>query len=145
MKSTLLNSLIISCLLAFVAAIAVAGHPLFEKVDTNKDGKIDRKELADHMKGNAFDELDNNKDEGITQTEWDKTHYVIDAEKHQEIFKAVDRDKNKRISFPEFTNYIEKYSNIEDAFMLLDKDLDGLLAPDEISYIPSFRLITIHY
>ena len=97
------------------------------------------------MKGNAFETLNSDGDEAISQAEWDNTHRAIASEKYEEDFQAIDKDKNKRISYPEFSNYAEKYSNIDDAFMLLDKDKDGGLAPEEIDYVPSFRWITIHY
>ncbi|UCD36360.1 MAG: EF-hand domain-containing protein [Nitrospiraceae bacterium] len=131
--------------LLVLAGPAGANHPLFDEVDTNKDGRIDREELASYMKKNAFDELDSDRNEGLTAAEWEGAHYLIDEEQHRNIFRSLDRDRDERISYPEFQNYIEKYSNIEDAFMVMDKDKDGALAPDEITYIPAFRLITIHY
>lgn len=138
-------SAVVALSLLFLAGPAAATHPLFEEVDTNKDGQIDRDELANYMKKTAFDELDSDHNEGLTSAEWEGAHYIIDEEQHKNIFRSVDRDRDERISYPEFQNYIEKYSNIEDAFMVMDKDKDGALAPDEISYIPRFRLITIHY
>ncbi len=140
-----LKSVILGCLLVIAAGIAGADHPLFGKVDKNKDGKIDREEFAQYMRENAFEQLDKDEDKIISQSEWSNTDNVIDAGQYKEVFKSADRDRDKRISFPEFSSYAEKYSNIEEAFMILDKNKDAGLAPDEISYIPSFRWLTIHF
>ena len=140
-----MKSVVFVCFLVLAASLVCAMHPVFQKADRNKDGRVDREEFSQYMKESAYDELDKDKDKNLSQSEWDNTHNVIDTEKYKEVFKSADRDRDKRISFPEFSNYAEKYSNIEEAFMLLDKDKDGALASDEISNVPAFRLITIHF
>ena len=132
-------------LLLILTAPALAWHPAFKKADTNKDGKISRDELRDYMKENAFERLDNDKSRGISPDEWSHTHDVIEIKDYGKAFRSVDRDRDSRITFPEFSNYLEKYSNIEDAFMIMDRNKDGVLGPDEISYFPKFRLISIHF
>ena len=140
-----LKSVMLACLLIILATVAGAEQQMFEKVDKDKDGKINREEFSQYMKESAFEKLDNNRDEGITEAEWDKTYDVVAAEEHKGIFKSMDRDRDKRISYPEFSNYAAKYSNIEDAFMIMDKNKDNALSPDEVSYIPSFRLFTLRF
>ena len=140
-----LKPLILACVLVIAATVAGAEQRMFEKIDKDKDGKINHEELSYYMKENAFEKIDNNRDERITLSEWDKTHDVAAAEKYKETFQSMDRDRDSRISYPEFSSYADKYSNIEDAFMIMDKNKDGALSPDEVSYIPSFRLFTIHF
>jgi len=145
MNSIVIKTITLASMLLFLAGTAGAMHPIFEKADVNKDGKIDREELAEYMKDHAFEKLDEDSDKEISQAEWSRADDVLEVEEYKGGFKSVDRDRDWKISYPEFNNYIEKYSNMEDAFMVLDKDRDGALAPDEISNVPSFRWFTIHY
>ncbi len=145
MKSTIIKTIAVISLLLFLGGTAAAMHPVFQKADLNKDGKVDREELEMYMKKNAFEKLDTDGDTIISESEWSRADDVLELEEYKGALRGFDINKDTKITYPEFKNYLEKYSNIEDAFMLLDKDKDGGLAPDEISYIPSFRLITIHY
>ena len=145
MKATTL----ILCLVCFQIVLLVnytsAMHDLFNEMDLNQDGKVSLEEFAHDMEKSAFDRLDKNKDGFITPIEWSGTDLIEEKEKAQEVFQAIDKKANKRISYPDFTNYADKYSNLEEAFMILDKNKDGSLSPDEITLRPLFRLITIHY
>ena len=69
-----LKSVMLACLLIILATVAGAEQQMFEKVDKDKDGKINREEFSQYMKESAFEKLDNNRDEGITEAEWDKTY-----------------------------------------------------------------------
>jgi Ca2+-binding EF-hand superfamily protein len=97
------------------------------------------------MKENAYEKLDRDGDNIISAAEWNRADDVIEIEEYKETFKVIDRDKNWKISYPEFSNYLDKYSNIADAFMALDKNGDNAIASEEIDYVPQFRLITIHF
>ena len=145
MKATTL----ILCLVCFQIVLLVnytsAMHDLFNEIDVNQDGKVSLEEFVHDMEKSAFDRLDKNKDGFITPIEWSGTDLIEEKEKAQEVFQAIDKKANKRISYPDFTNYADKYSNLEEAFMILDKNKDGSLSPDEITLRPLFRLITIHY
>jgi Ca2+-binding EF-hand superfamily protein len=114
-------------------------------MDVNRDGKVSLEEFAHDMEKSAFDRLDKNKDRFITPIEWSGVDLIEEKEKAQEVFKAIDKKASKRISYPDFSNYADKYSNIEEAFMVLDKNKDGILSPDEVTVRPLFRLITIRY
>jgi len=145
MKATTL----ILCLVCFQIVLLVnytsAMHDLFNEIDVNQDGKVSLEEFVHDMEKSAFDRLDKNKDGFITPIEWSGADLIEEKEKAQEVFQAIDKKTNKRISYPDFTNYADKYSNLEEAFMILDKNKDGSLSPDEITLRPLFRLITIHY
>jgi len=120
-------------------------HDLFNEMDLNQDGKVSLEEFSHDMENSAFNRLDKNKDGFITPKEWSAVDLIEEKEKAQEVFQAIDKKANKRITYPDFKNYADKYSNLEEAFMILDKNKDGSLSPDEVTLRPLFRLITIHY
>ena len=145
MKPTILILLLICSLIVYWAGLTGAIHNLFNEMDINRDGKVSLEEFTHDMEKNAFNNLDKNKDGFITPEEWSRVDFVEEKGKAHEVFKAIDKNANKRITYPNFSNYAEKYSNIEEAFMLLDKDKDGSLSPDEVTVRPLFRLITVRY
>lgn len=145
MNSIVIKTIAVAGILLFFSASGWAMHPVFERADTNKDGKVDREELEEYMKENAFEKLDTDSDKKISEAEWSRADDVLEIEEYKDSFRRMDRDKNWKISYPEFSNYLEKYSNIEDAFMVMDKNKDNSLAPEEIDYVPSFRWFTIHF
>lgn len=147
MKSAhkLILSFILIVAVGFTASEGNALHDLFKSIDLNNDGKVEKNEFSNDMKKTAFDRLDADKDTELTASEWEQLDYEVDMDMHRDVFKKMDKDKDKRISFFEFSDYADDHSNIERAFMTLDKDLDSALSPDEISVRPLFRMITIRF
>ncbi len=122
-----------------------AVHELFKSIDENADGKINKKEFSKDMKEYVFEEIDNNNNNAVSNEEWLSIDGVLETEKHQELFQRIDRDKDKRITFFEFSDYAEKHSNLEKAFIGLDKDGSNSLSPDEITVRPLFKMLTIRF
>lgn len=120
-------------------------HDLFKELDRNKDGKIDRSEFSEDMKKDAFNKLDKDQNRELSPEEWEGSAGMEEQDKHRELFTRIDKDKNKRISFFEFSDYADNYSNIEKAFIGLDKDGSNSLSPDEITMRPLFKWITIRW
>lgn len=118
---------------------------LFRSIDENADGKIEKEEFSEDMKQSTFDKLDGDNDRSISDIEWADIDVVSDREKQRALFKKIDKDSDRRITFLEFSDYADEHSNIERAFMTLDKDKDGALSPDEISVRPLLRMITIKF
>lgn len=145
MNSIVIKTIAVATVLFFLSVTAWAMHPIFERADTNKDGEVDREELEEYMKKDAFEKLDTDSDKKISEAEWSRADDVLEIEEYRGPFRDMDRNKNWKISYPEFSNYLDKYSNVEDAFMIMDKNKDNSLAPEEIDYVPSFRWFTIHY
>jgi Ca2+-binding EF-hand superfamily protein len=145
MKHIILKIIALSFIAVFQAAIAGAVHDLFRTMDTDNSGSVSREEFSRYMEKDAFDRLDADKNGILTMDEWKKMDYLAEGDKQPEVFRHVDKNANKKISFPEFTNYADKYSNIEEAFMTMDKNKDGSLSPDEVTLRPLFRLITIRH
>jgi Ca2+-binding EF-hand superfamily protein len=134
---------IIAVLISFVP-VSEALHSLFQDIDRNGDGKIDQKEFSENMIEYAFKTIDGNDSGAITNIEWDIIESVSeDREKHDELVKAMDEDKDASINFVEFSNYAKKHSNITVVFIFLDKDKNGVLSPAEIPERPLFIMVTI--
>jgi len=122
-----------------------AVHELFKSIDKNADGKINQEEFSADTKEYVFEKVDDNNNESISKTEWMSIEGVSEKEKHEELFQRIDKDKDNRITFFEFADYADKHSNIEEAFIGLDKDSNNSLLPDEITNRPLFKMITIKF
>ena len=138
--------------LASVIILLVSGvsrsyavHELFKSIDENADGKINQEEFSEDMKEQAFERLDVNENKTISMQEWEPITDGRNKKKHMELFERIDKDSDKRINFFEFSDYAERNSNIEEAFMGLDKDKNNHLSPDEITVRPLFKMITIKF
>ena len=141
-KTALWVALISICM---VASNSFALHELFKHVDENKDEKITREEFSKDMKENAFEKIDNSQDKMVSKSEWMSLGDIVETEKHDRLFKEIDRDKDSRITFFEFSDYADKHSNIYEAFMGLDKNGSNALSPDELTVRPLFKMITIRF
>jgi Ca2+-binding EF-hand superfamily protein len=120
-------------------------HELFQSIDENTDGTISEKEFSEDMKEHVFQKMDTDNDNMIEKEEWKRVEHISDTEKHVEMFERIDTNKDKSISFFEFSDYADKKSNLEEAFMGLDRDGNNSLSPDEITVRPGFKMITIKF
>jgi len=137
--------LTLNVLISWGASESEPMNYLFESVDANEDGKIDRGEFSEDMKKYAFKNLDNNHNNAVSIKEWGSLKNITIREEHEKLFKTIDIDKDKKITFFEFSDYAEGHSNIEKAFMVLDRNKDGMLLQDEITVRTLFRMITIYF
>lgn len=122
-----------------------AGNELFEQIDKNKDGTVTLEEFKENMKEYAFDKIDEDDNKRIKEEEWTSFSSVTDKENHFNLFETIDKDKNKKISFFEFSDYADRKSNLEEAFMGLDKNGNNSLSPDELTVRPLFKMFTIRF
>jgi len=129
----------------FALSETFAVHELFKSIDENADGRINQEEFSKDMKEQAFERLDTNKNEMISMEEWEPLTDIKNRKKHMELFERMDKDSDKRINFLEFSDYAERHSNIEEAFMGLDKNRNNHLSPDEITVRPLFKMITVRF
>ncbi|MBU0714486.1 MAG: EF-hand domain-containing protein [Verrucomicrobia bacterium] len=114
----------------------------FQSADTNSDGQVSQAEFAGHAKTSTFERLDQDKDGMITLEEWKAVNHSPEAEKH---FEAMDKDRNGRISYPEFSDTADWKSALNDSFKSLDRDRDSNLTPDELTGRPMFRLLSVDF
>ena len=130
------SALILIIMFALTDSHAV--HELFQSIDENTDGTISEKEFSEDMKEHVFQKMDTDNDNMIEKEEWKRVEHISDTEKHVEMFERIDTNKDKSISFFEFSDYADKKSNLEEAFMGLDRDGNNSLSPDEITVRPGF-------
>lgn len=145
MTGMMRTGVLLICILVIGAPYGMALHEYFNSIDVNTDGQVSEKELSQDMKENAFDQLDADNDAMISMLEWEPVAPVRNKKKHMELFERMDTDRDKRISFLEFSDYAERHSNVEEAFMGLDKDRNNSLSPDELTLRPLFKMITIRF
>ncbi|XP_013394192.1 calcium-binding mitochondrial carrier protein SCaMC-1-A isoform X2 [Lingula anatina] len=101
---------------------------LFEKLDVNKDGKVDIEDLSRSLR-----EM-----ESFEKHSWDQ---VQDHAK--KIFDRTDLDKDGHITFKEFVRYLSEHEKeLKLAFHKLDENRDGVIDSHEIQ--ASFRKLGIH-
>ena len=119
-----------------------ATSAVFQSADTNSDGQVSQAEFAGHAKAFTFERLDRDKDGMITLKEWKAMDNSPEAEKH---FAVMDKDRNGRISYPEFSDAVDWKSALNDSFKSLDRDRDSNLTPDELTGRPMFRLLSVDF
>ncbi|RMD89249.1 MAG: EF-hand domain-containing protein [Alphaproteobacteria bacterium] len=125
--------------LALSAGVAVAAHPEddggkhpgMERMDANKDGKIDRGDfIARHKE--MFSRLDLDGNGTVTPKEMHAAHEKMRAEREKrreaEMFSRLDSDGDGKISESELVARGEK------AFADLDDDGDGVLSREELRH-----------
>ncbi|XP_076873643.1 mitochondrial adenyl nucleotide antiporter SLC25A24 [Brachyhypopomus gauderio] len=85
---------------------------LFEKLDVNKDGKVDVGELKEGLAAMGF---------------------VLGADAVQKIVSSGDTDKDQQLDFLEFSNYLKEHEKkLNLTFKSLDKNNDGRIDSTEI-------------
>ncbi len=124
------------------APTGVAAAGVFKSADTNSDGRVSQDEYARSAKAVAFDRLDRNMDGLITLDEWKAEDHSPKAAAH---FAALDKDRNGRVSYLEFSNQVKWQSVLKDSFKSLDRDSDGNLTSDELTKHPVVPLISIGF
>jgi Ca2+-binding EF-hand superfamily protein len=115
---------------------------VFRSADTNQDGKITLDEFKEHAKQAAFTSADRNGDRIIDKQEWQKVQPPVQAEQK---FEAIDKDLDKRISFLEFSDSVDRTRNFDEVFNALDRNRDGSLSPDEFNDRPAFTIFSIKF
>lgn len=107
-------------LILFCTTIGFADDGDFNKIDTNKDGRVSKKEYIDAVI-KSFNRLDKNRDGFLTKDELK----AIDKNDAKKFIKEEDINKDGKISKEEFTKAAEK------RFKFLDKNNDGFIEQGE--------------
>lgn len=114
----------------------------FQAADTNRNGKITLDEFSQHVKQEAFKNIDRNGDKKIDRKEWKA---AVPSPRAESDFESVDKNRDKAVSFLEFSAKADKNYNYEEIFNALDRDRDGSLAPDEFNARPAFTIFSIKF
>ncbi len=129
----------------FVLSDSIAVQEVFKEMDGNMDGKITLSEFEKNMKEHSFQMLDMDDNTKMEKDKSNPCENITDREKHVVKFERMDKDKDRKISFFEYSDYSDKEINLEEAFMGLDRDGNNSLAPDEITVRPCLKMITIKF
>lgn len=132
-------------LMLHLAPASEALHDLFQTMDANRDGRIDREEFSRNMVEFVFNKIDDNNSGAIARNEWDILQDIEDREKHDQLYSSMDSDKNSLISMSEFAHYAQIHSNMYESFTTLDVDQNNLLSPEEIPVRPPFMMVTLQF
>ena len=125
------------CVLPFVIAMLIIASTVYgqqqpsagqqamwDNVDKNKDGVIDRIEFLEAMT-DAFFFVDADKDGQLTLTEIRTVAETLDAKQ----FEDADRDKNGKLSIYEYENALSK------DFDTADTNMDGKVTVEEFKLL----------
>jgi Ca2+-binding EF-hand superfamily protein len=114
---------ILTALIMTISAMpAYAAGDVFDKIDTDGNKKIDKKEYTDSV-SKSFDKLDKNKDGYLDREEFKATGIP----NTDELFDELDTNKDGRISKDEFVKGAEKH------FTIMDKNADGFIDKNEFN------------
>ncbi len=116
--------LVLAILILLKAGMAYAEENMLDKLDTNKDGKIDAQEFTSAV-SKTFQLYDKNKDGYIDLKEISASK-VADPKKWLD---EIDTNKDGKIDYPEFLKAANKWFNTS------DKDKDGYLNRTEFNSV----------
>ena len=98
---------------------------MFDRHDTNKDGKISKEEI-DPRWANIFEKMDANADGFITKEEAKAGRKMMKEARMEMMISVLDSDKNGELSEQEVTDFVIQN------FKKADANGDGSLTSDEM-------------
>ena len=129
-----------TCLFIFCVFAVYASE--FAGIDKNSDGKIVREEYIDGMKRTTFEKIDKNTDKVITWDEWSHFDKSPEARDH---FNSMDKDNDSNITFGEFSDAMDNYSDCDDVFTSIDHDGNGAIGAGEYKGRPGVGLFKVKF
>jgi Ca2+-binding EF-hand superfamily protein len=118
----MIRVILTALIMAISAMPACAAGDVFDKIDTNGNKKIDKKEYTDAV-SKSFDYLDKNRDSYLEREEFKKTG-IPNSDK---LFDKLDTNQDGRISKDEFLKGAGKH------FKIMDKNDDGFIDRNEFN------------
>ncbi len=103
---------------------------VFERADSDKDGKLSHHEIAIHHHREELDLYDLNNDNHISKSEWSKAHPTTASD--HEHFNKLDKDDDGHISSGEAILFVTEHVSFGDMMKSFDEDGDQHLHWSEI-------------
>ena len=109
------------------------GRHTFRKLDANRDGKVSVPEFSSHLGGESFRLLDRDADGIVSAAEWTEKESAATS---ASLFRTIDTNGDHYLQRSEFAAPPggARYAEIEGVFHTLDRNHDGALEWEEISY-----------
>ncbi len=121
MPKRILTVALVATGIAGIAGMAIAAEPylprgqkVFNRLDANKDGKINLAEFVP-LAEKKFMDADENKDNAVSLAEIDKSLQAVLERRRNRIMGVMDTDKNGSVTKAELDKYVEAMLNGADA------------------------------
>jgi hypothetical protein len=121
MSKKIVTFVLVATGIAGIAGMAIAAEPYlprgqktFDRLDSNKDGKINLAEFIP-LAEKKFMGVDENKDDTVSAAEIDKALQAAVERRRNRILTTMDADKNGSVSKAELDKYVEAMLNGADA------------------------------
>jgi Ca2+-binding EF-hand superfamily protein len=118
----MIRVLLTALIMAISAMPAYAAGDVFDKIDTNGNNKIDKKEYLDAV-SKSFDKLDKNMDNYLDREEFKATG----SPNSDELFYEMDTNQDGKVSKDDFVKGAEKH------FKIMDKNDDSFIDRNEFN------------
>jgi Ca2+-binding EF-hand superfamily protein len=111
--------------------LAGGATPIFQKLDTNNDGKVTYREFDAGFADLVFNTYDRNGDGVVTRTEWNSIE-AANQDKTKASFAALDRNHDGRLTRTELDHHsARRNAVVKQLFARIDKNGDGVITEDE--------------
>ena len=118
----------ITALAALLALSSCSSNRLFDQMDANGNSQITSEEYANHVRHDAFNQINTDNDTFLDSEEWRLAETT-----EQPTYYGLDTDRDGKVSLIEFKNSVKDHQALKRAFGTADKNKDGWLNKEELN------------